>query len=489
MNSASSSRPLSAQDPIEGPLKDFDVFNKTPFADPRVQAQALLAIERSFLQVPLASNFPDRSKQYVSALNKIRTRLLDLEKRYAGITGLKDIIVPNPHNYFQLVQYKHKTNLGMIWLAVNRVTNEPVICKLSRFEDMPRFTDQPQEETKILGELRGHPNIVRVMMDFKHPCDPQFYWCVLEFCEQGDLFTYVENAAADVNMCKNLFKQMIAGIAFMHSKGFAHMDIKPDNFLLTKTSQGTLVCKACDPGMSCRFVIPNRTSAAIPLWLAGFGPEVLSKIVDVFAASWHAHAAEDGVRHERVEQDLIAAFPSMAPRKHELMAWLLALRGNAEQKEGEDQVPKFRGFRGTNKYMAPEVFSSSNRDTGPFYDPRKADVWSLGIVLFMLLFRGNPWNLPDASDERFRFIFTETKGHPIKVAEHLQLILQSWNMVCEPLCIQLLSLMLCDAQYRLLLDEVIRHPWLKEDPPSSPLAIEERLQKQGRQNDNTKEGK
>jgi len=128
-----------------------------------------------------------------------------------------------------------------------------------------------------------------------------------------------------------------------------------------------------------------------------------------------------------------------------------------------------------------------NRDSGPFYDPRKADVWSLGIVLFMLLFRGNPWNLPDRSDERFKFIITDTTGEPSRVAQHLQLILQSWNMSCEPLCIQLLSKMLCDSQHRLLLDDIVSHPWLREDePPASPS--EERPQKQGRQNDK-KEGK
>jgi len=135
--------------------------------------------------------------------------------------------------------------------------------------------------------------------------------------------------------------------------------------------------------------------------------------------------------------------------------------------------------------MAPEVFCSSNRDAGPFYDPRKADVWSLGIVLFMLLFRGNPWNLPDATDERFKFIISDTRGEPPRVAQHLQLILQSWNMSCEPSCIQLLSVMLCDAQHRLLLDEIARHPWLREDPPPPS---EERPHKQGRQNDK-KEGK
>jgi len=48
--------------------------------------------------------------------------------------------------------------------------------------------------------------------------------------------------------------------------------------------------------------------------------------------------------------------------------------------------------------------------------------------------------------------------------------------------------MLCDAQHRLLLDDIARHPWLREDDPPSSPSSEERPSKQGRQSDK-KEGK
>jgi len=43
--------------------------------------------------------------------------------------------------------------------------------------------------------------------------------------------------------------------------------------------------------------------------------------------------------------------------------------------------------RGTQNYMAPEVRDLSQ---GKSYDPKKADVYSLGVCLFVLLFKQFP---------------------------------------------------------------------------------------------------
>jgi chromatin segregation and condensation protein Rec8/ScpA/Scc1 (kleisin family) len=65
----------------------------------------------------------------------------------------------------------------MVWIARER--NRPDylwVAKLSRYEDMPNYTDKPEEETQNLRELQGHPNIIRVVGEFRKPCDPKYYW-------------------------------------------------------------------------------------------------------------------------------------------------------------------------------------------------------------------------------------------------------------------------------------------------------------------------
>lgn len=56
---------------------------------------------------------------------------------------------------------------------------------------------------------------------------------VMEYCGQGDLFHHImkDYLSVDDKMC--LFKQLLQGVAHMHSKGIAHRDIKPENLLLT----------------------------------------------------------------------------------------------------------------------------------------------------------------------------------------------------------------------------------------------------------------
>ncbi|CDH60658.1 serine threonine protein [Lichtheimia corymbifera JMRC:FSU:9682] len=61
------------------------------------------------------------------------------------------------------------------------------------------------------------------------------YCLVMEYCEGGDLFELIFEssdglATAEANC---FFKQLLQGVAFLHSVGIAHRDIKPENLLLT----------------------------------------------------------------------------------------------------------------------------------------------------------------------------------------------------------------------------------------------------------------
>lgn len=63
--------------------------------------------------------------------------------------------------------------------------------------------------------------------------DDHHHWCVvMEYCPGGDLFNVIRNGSmtfAEIDCC---FKQLMNGIAYLHSMGVAHRDIKPENLLL-----------------------------------------------------------------------------------------------------------------------------------------------------------------------------------------------------------------------------------------------------------------
>nr|CCA21302.1 protein kinase putative [Albugo laibachii Nc14] len=101
-------------------------------------------------------------------------------------------------------------------------------------------------------------------------------------------------------------------------------------------------------------------------------------------------------------------------------------------------------------YMAPEMIQ------GRYYDPIKADIWSLGIMLFIMLTGSPPVEAARGPDSRYRII-----------ASHgVQALLQKLKIKNEipSTAIDLLNKMLCvEPQQRISLSQVAQHPFLAEN--------------------------
>jgi serine/threonine protein kinase len=121
---------------------------------------------------------------------------------------------------------------------------------------------------------------------------------------------------------------------------------------------------------------------------------------------------------------------------------------DVRSKDGERSTEKVgKGF-----YIAPEVYAV-DQTRGGSYDPLKADVWSLGVVLFILMTGAPPLENPCSTDRYFCMI----RDGRIKdlVREH------GLSKDISSDCIDLLSRMLCaDPNKRPNLKEVAEHKWV-----------------------------
>lgn len=104
-------------------------------------------------------------------------------------------------------------------------------------------------------------------------------------------------------------------------------------------------------------------------------------------------------------------------------------------------------------YMAPEVLRSS-APPHEHYNGLSADVWSLGVLLFVLVTGAPPFASAADSDARFRVVKEQGVGA----------LLRLWRMdtrVGSDLQDLLARMLTVDAPARIAIDKVCTHPWVQ----------------------------
>lgn len=95
-----------------------------------------------------------------------------------------------------------------------------------------------QREITILRQLR-HPHIVNMLDIFE---SSESYQIVMEFLSGGSLYDKMnEKDEFDETEVRQLMRQILDGLAYIHSNGIVHRDLKPENILLTSDCKVKIV--------------------------------------------------------------------------------------------------------------------------------------------------------------------------------------------------------------------------------------------------------
>lgn len=106
-----------------------------------------------------------------------------------------------------------------------------------------------ENEIRISQQLR-HDNIVQLFDLLK---DESFYYIIMEFCPNGELFQYIVSRNHLEEVEAQLFiRQILEALKYVHAMGVCHRDLKPENILLDQYGR----VKISDFGLS-RFVGAN----------------------------------------------------------------------------------------------------------------------------------------------------------------------------------------------------------------------------------------
>jgi len=184
----------------------------------------------------------DNSCKYTD--NKQEMKLLDtkfgsdqvhLKPLNSHLSVKDDLLEYLGHGAFSIVKKchseKHQTDFAIKIITLQDENQNSYVKKF-----LPR-------ELELWGEISQvkHPNILNMVEKFS---TADHLYIVMDFAENGDLSKLLMYGAMTEHKARTYFRGIINGICFMHSKGIAHRDIKPDNLLLTKHGNVKLTGKS-----------------------------------------------------------------------------------------------------------------------------------------------------------------------------------------------------------------------------------------------------
>lgn len=174
----------------------------------------------------------------------------------AAVTGY---IKQESHNKYYKVDKAKKLGTGMNG-AVYAVTDASgasfAIKSVSKRRMSKAQVKGIRTEISLLSRL-DHPNVVKLVEAFE---EPTCLTMILEICSGGELYdNLIEQEIYSEGLAKNVFRQMVSAVGYVHQMGIAHRDLKLENFLFESKEKDALV-KLIDFGLSKKYGIQRMTT-------------------------------------------------------------------------------------------------------------------------------------------------------------------------------------------------------------------------------------
>ena len=143
-----------------------------------------------------------------------------------------------------------------------------------------------------------HDNIIRFL---SHGEDPAWVWLALELAEGGDLFDKIEaDEGVGEDVAHFYFTQLCSAIAWCHSKGVAHRDVKPENMLLD--GEGNL--KLADFGLATQFLERKTGKRKSCGMVCGSPPYIAPEILAVGEVNCKRKSGEEKAGYDPERTDI-----------------------------------------------------------------------------------------------------------------------------------------------------------------------------------------
>ncbi|XGW24058.1 hypothetical protein V3C99_005901 [Haemonchus contortus] len=310
---------------------------------------------------------------------------------------------------FEVLQHIGVGAFGRVSLVKKKDSGQVYAMKSLLKKDviMKQQAAHVKAERDILAEADS-PWIVKLFFSFQ---DDRCLYFVMEYVPGGDMMQLLINKGIfEEKLARFYIAELTCAIEYVHSLGFIHRDIKPDNILIDQ--QGHI--KLTDFGLctGLRWTHDRRY----------YGPENVSDPA-----------------HVRV--DSFSLPPEVAAMEQNMK--VLNIRHQKKRDQAHSVV-------GTGNYMAPEVILKIGHT-------QLCDWWSVGVILYEMVF-GRPPFMSITDDPK------ETQYKIVNWSRYLDVSPRAGGGHLSRDCIMLIQRLCCDRNNRIGVAgarEVMDHPWFR----------------------------
>ena len=292
----------------------------------------------------------DDEQQFVGKVQQNSQRLYQLPSDIIKMKVKANQVIQHKTNPWSLYQEIGDIGFGTYGKVKKAfLKSNPEIIRAIKIIPKERLINGVDEE-KLTNEILilknlDHPNIMKLYEFFD---DEEYYYMVTEYFDQEDLYgKMIKLNYMNQIIVKFLMGQIFNAVAYLHSKGVFHGDIKLENIMLYSTTRHSKQ----------RFTMINQE---------------LSKSIDL------QNEINNSYKTNKTEKS-----PNLVD---EMLNYEIKLIDFGCSKIFSKKGERKSGIIGTSMYCSPEVIDD-------LYD-EKCDEWSCGVLMYILLcgeppFEGN----------------------------------------------------------------------------------------------------
>ena len=253
--------------------RNFNLFQKT------TPNQELTTLE----QIKLSSQEKKRFETMVRNTNISKERLEITSIKEESMISISNRLFINEIKEVPKTKYITQKILGVgtygkVYLVQNKYTKE-----LFAMKEIPKTSEDLLSDNEIMDEIEilknlDHPDIVRITEFYNTESS---YYIINEYCRYGELYDQVTKEFSETQIAV-MFRQILSGIAYLHSNNIIHRDLKLENILINDieksmtTNEDLFLVKIIDFGTA-KIFDKNKIPRAIVGSIYYIAPEVILK--------------------------------------------------------------------------------------------------------------------------------------------------------------------------------------------------------------------